>query len=481
MFALRRSFCFAGLRSALSSLKYCSNDPFSIDYKKDLVPVMDSQDNSLNYSEWETKSKVATFTDLFISSDYRRLMKREGIVTPTPIQIQALPLTTKYTSPHIVIESMTGSGKTLAYLLPAIIDTRQGLHTVIMVPSRELAIQVYHQALQLIPANPHDKKVSVLYKGENEEQRLKEFAQTLPNILVATPNSILGLIRGEHSKRLSTVFRLVLDEADKMLIKDVPASEAHRRKEKKHVYEHVRPAREVTKWMLQSTKFHSTRLQVVCTSATVSDSLKKELEDVGLSKDRTEMLVSHAYRVLPPEIQHHYIRCGNESVQLDKMAQHFINSNTTAALVFVHRDDSVMQAADYIKNKYDINAVPLYKQVVDYETYTAFLKDFRKGVVQMAVASEESMRGLDFKFLTTMYMLVVPKNANEYLHLAGRVGRVGKRGAAIVMVGDDDYRNINRIQRIYKTLKLTGSEIEPLVDIAELVRNKNVQEEQTNK
>ena len=461
-------------RSALSTMRcFSSKTYFEIDYEREQVPVMDSEKSLDNYQKWERKSLVSSFTDLYISQSYRKLMKKEGIVTPTPIQIQALPLTTKYCGPHIIIESVTGSGKTLAYLLPAVIDTRPGLHTVVVVPSQELAIQVYHQACMYITGNPHGRKVGVVYKGVNEEERLKEFFKTRPNILIGTPAAVAELIRGEHSKMFSSAYRLVLDEADKLLLKTSSSKEKilkKKKSKKKSAPVHIRPAREITECLLSVS--YQNRLQVICTSATISPRLIKELEDMGIRKDKTKVLSSSTHRTLPSTICHQFIRCRDKASKVDMMVNHFNNAGITSALVFAHRGKSIIDIVRRVEEGFDIKAVALYEQVKDLDTYTSFLSDFRKGIIQMVIASEETMRGLDFKFLTTLYILEVPQNPTEYLHLAGRVGRVGKVGAAIVMVDDEDFHGNTRIERIYRALDINGSEIQPLVDITKHLRSK---------
>lgn len=138
----------------------------------------------------------------------------------------------------------------------------------------------------------------------------------------------------------------------------------------------------------------------------------------------------------------------------------FMDSGQKSALVFIHRLQSVDSFVWELK-ELGINAVALYKQVAnqDHEEYKKFLTDFRTGKINVVVGTEETVRGLDFKELNHVYLTEVAKNIDEYLHLAGRVGRQGRPGTATTLVSTKDPREEIRMKLEYRRLQLPFEQI----------------------
>ena len=128
--------------------------------------------------------------------------------------------------------------------------------------------------------------------------------------------------------------------------------------------------------------------------------------------------------------------------------------------MFVHRLHSVDSFVWELRDL-GLNAVALYKKVADQnpEQFQEFLEQFRTGQIEIVVGNEETVRGLDFKELDHVYLMEVPKDVDEYLHLAGRVGRQGRPGTATTMVSTGDPRDGRRIKLEYKRLELLFEEI----------------------
>ena len=102
----------------------------------------------------------------------------------------------------------------------------------------------------------------------------------------------------------------------------------------------------------------------------------------------------------------------------------------------------------------------LYKEVMDINRYQSFLKEFKNGDIEMVVGTEETVRGLDFSFVRTLYLTEVPRDGVEYLHLAGRVGRMGREGEVVVLIGGDKQdRDAGRLERMYKKFDISNIKI----------------------
>jgi len=158
------------------------------------------------------------FTDFSLDQRLLQSLKHMGIATPTAIQEQALPIA--LAGKDLMASSKTGSGKTLAFLLPAlqrVISTRalskRDPRVLILLPTRELAHQVYSQ-LRLLVANTQYKAISVL-GGENFNDQAKALAKE-PHFIVATPGRIADHLE-QKNLFLNGLELLVLDEADRML------------------------------------------------------------------------------------------------------------------------------------------------------------------------------------------------------------------------------------------------------------------------
>ena len=138
----------------------------------------------------------------------------------------------------------------------------------------------------------------------------------------------------------------------------------------------------------------------------------------------------------------------------------FRDSGQKSALVFIHRLQSVDSFVWELR-ELGINAVALYKQAAnqDHEEYQKFLTDFQTGKINVVVGTEETVRGLDFKELDHVYLTEVAKNIDEYLHLAGRVGRQGRPGTATTLVSTKDPREEIRMKLEYRRLELPFEQI----------------------
>ena len=155
------------------------------------------------------------FKDLKISDELIDTLKKNGIKTPTPIQEESI-LHIK-NNKDILAQSQTGTGKTLAFLIPifdSISPKNQNIQTLILAPTRELAIQIYNEAEKL----NKDKNINVLaaYGGKDIKSQLNKLKRNI-QLVIATPGRLLDHL-DRKSIDLSKLNTLVLDEADQMIL-----------------------------------------------------------------------------------------------------------------------------------------------------------------------------------------------------------------------------------------------------------------------
>ena len=405
-----------------------------------------------------------SFQELGIKPSLCKALKDGNILIPTPVQYKALPLTMSHKR-NCIIRSETGTGKTLTFLLPALQEQLPGLTTLIVVPTRELAVQIHHQAKKLITdsRDKYARRVMAVFSGgsededESEQETVSDFR---PHILIGTPKRVLQLIN-TNKKEFVSLQRVVLDEVDKLLLL------AHKRSAKKRAARerHPRPASLIIEQLLSLKRRYKT--QLIATSATADDQIIEALSIMGwgpdpivvsTSDDRMNQLIS------PELIDHCYLPCysSDEALfpegydKLDALVNHFRSSKDKSALVFIHRNARISHFL-YDLRKRGIVAEALHENCLSPSQYQQFIEDFKSGRIEMVVCTEETVRGLDFMWLSSVYLMVVPRTASEYLHLCGRVGRVGRHGRAIVILEDE--KEQTRMKGHYIKLSVHGKDL----------------------
>lgn len=401
--------------------------------------------------------QAESFKQLGVKPSLCRALECSKILSPTDIQYQALPFTmTK--KRHCIIRSETGTGKTLTFLLPALQEQLPGLTTLILVPTRELAVQMYHQTKKLI-VNGSDKRTRrtmVVFSGSNDDEEENSLAYVRPHILIGTPKRVLNLLC-TNEKHFISLRRLILDEVDKLLL--LPNKRSARKQALREI--HPRPAKLIVEKVLALGRRYKT--QLIATSATVDHQINEELSMLGWGVEPEVISTSNEinHLISPNSIEHHYLQCyGDVDTRhpetydkLDALVDHFRTSGEKSALIFIHRNAPISRFL-YDVRKRGLMAEALHENCLNPSQYQQFLEDFKSGKIEMVVCTEETVRGLDFVWLSTVYLMVVPRTATEYLHLCGRVGRVGRSGRAIVILEDE--RELTRMSSHYMKLRVRG-------------------------
>ncbi len=446
--------------------KSTEEHPNAIDYGAESIFEVEGRDYVIDtgakQEEIEGKSQMCTdnrsFKELGVLSKLCRHLGNHGITDPNPIQQLSLPVTFKTgKAGSCVIQSETGSGKTLAYLLPALQDTRPRLTSLVVTPTRELAVQVCHWAQQLTGAGKISKRISLLVSGRNEKQLLQSFKESNPHILIGTPKILQTVVAGNEEMGRS-ISRVVLDEGD-ILLDPLHPRAPWRAKRVREL--HPKPIRTILEGLIEVIGSRS--VQLICTSATIPTGLQEELMDIGWTGPLPVITTNKSTKQVPPTISHTHLLSEPEHKGAE-LVRHFKENGFKSALVFIHRDASIKKFAKEL-NEMGVVTEPLYAHLDTPAKLSDALIKFEKGEIQLMVGNEETVRGLDFPFLDTVYLTELPRNATEYLHSAGRVGRCGREGRVVVMVHTP--RDVGRLRRMYDRLgivNIEGEEEERLLD-----------------
>ncbi|XP_031549404.1 DEAD-box ATP-dependent RNA helicase 47A-like isoform X2 [Actinia tenebrosa] len=397
-----------------------------------------------------------SFEDIGVHPKLIKKLQKEGITSPVLIQERALPLI--YSNKSILIKSETGSGKTLVFLLPTLQDPGKSYGTVIVVPTRELASQMLYKAHRLLG----DKSIVASFVSgvdlSSQEKRLQDMTNP-PRIVIGTPKRLLEIVEANESLFLKTK-RIVVDEVDKILLP------LHKRASQKMITNrvaHPRSGRLLVEKIAQISKVP--KKQFIGASATVNISLLEDLVDMGWG-DHVTVVQSPSYegklRSIPSCIRHRYTYFNEETdpSKAHVLVRTFQNSKQKSALVFIHRNLSVDDFVWELRYM-GFKAAALYRKIASQNplNHEHFLADFHSGKIQLVVGTEETVRGLDFKDLEHVYLMEVPKNTEEYLHLAGRVGRQGKEGTVTTIVSKDPRGGERRMLLQYRRLAVPFQQI----------------------
>ena len=360
------------------------------------------------------QSESITFGDVGVSIDLLKILESKNLTHPTPIQEKCISLGLE--GKDIVGVAQTGTGKTLAFGLPAIQKIRKGkCKCVIMLPTRELAIQVDEVLSDL--GKSFGIKTALLIGGVSSyPQKIK--LRKNPQIIIATPGRLIDHIQRKNCN-LSDVNMVVLDEADRMLdIGFMPQ------------------IREILKSI-------PTKRQTMLFSATIP----MEISDLSVQymNNPVRIEVSPSGTSAANVEQEAYIVRAENKLQLLKT---IINENPGSVLVFTRTKHKAKRVALVLRES-GFNAVEMHSNR-SLDQRRKALEGFKSGRYKVLVATDVAARGLDVDDITLVVNYDLPSNAEDYVHRIGRTGRAGKSGKALAFIEPNEKYKLNKIERLIK-------------------------------
>lgn len=349
-----------------------------------------------------------------------------GYSVPTAIQEQVIPAV--LAGRDVVASAQTGSGKTVAYALPVLaqlvtapvqppgtLARKRTLGALVLVPTRELAVQVGDTLMQLGSQLPQKLKVAVVFGGVSINPQMMNL-RSGAHIVVATPGRLLDLIT-HNALILTTVRTLVLDEADKLLDESF--------------------GEELTRILA----LLPARRQNLFFSATFPLAMEALAASMMHNPLRIEVVQVES---AAPDIQQRAIEVdGSRRTQL---LRHLIQTEKwTRTLVFVATKHAAEIVADKLR-KANIEAEPFHGELSQGKR-TQVLMDFKASAVQVVVATDVAARGLDITQLPVVVNYDLPRSAVDYTHRIGRTGRAGKSGLAVSFITADAAAHFKLIEK----------------------------------
>ncbi|MBB6610412.1 DEAD/DEAH box helicase [Pontibacter sp. Tf4] len=352
---------------------------------------------------------ATTFQNLKLNPVILQNLQDLNYTTPTPIQLSAIPLL--LSGQDVAAQAETGSGKTAAFGLPIIQQVnpeQQQIQALILVPTRELALQV-RQELKQYARNIPNLKISAFYGGHSFSQERASLAHP-PQIAVATPGRLTDhLFR--KTLDLGTVKQLVLDEADKLL-------EMGFEEEIDQIMEAI-PAKR----------------QVILFSAT----MPQDVQDLIKESLKNPQFIKASANAIPEQLT--LIGVKVEQPQKQDVVVSLLRSiNAGGTVVFCNTRAAADELAHALKAD-GIAARPLHGGM-EQPDRDKMMTLFRNGTTQVLVATDLAARGLDIALLETIVHYELPDDLAAYQHRSGRTGRAGKKGTVYTLATPRDERKL---------------------------------------
>jgi ATP-dependent RNA helicase DeaD len=358
--------------------------------------------------------RATSFAHFALQPALHRVLESQGITQPTPIQAEAIPALLD--GRDVIGQARTGSGKTLAFALPLVEHTDvavRGVQALVLVPTRELAIQVGAVLGQL--ANARRLRHTLLYGGRalGPEQRALHGAQ----IVIGTPGRTLDHLR-QGNLSLARLTFFVLDEADEMLDRGF-APDVER------ILSHAPRAR-------QTALFSATLPAWVATIAArhVRDAVTMEVDADTPNPQEIEHVV---YDVQPEA------KLGALRTLLDRRGAHPV-------IVFGRTKHGVKKLAQRLE-ALGYPAAALQGNLSQ-NARERVMASFRSGAVPILLATNVAARGLDVPGVGQVINYELPESAEWFTHRVGRTGRMGRRGQAITLLTPEDSAKWRQIEKM---------------------------------
>ncbi|WDT87014.1 ATP-dependent RNA helicase SrmB [Alteromonas sp. 009811495] len=361
-----------------------------------------------------------TFEELELDEALCHAVADMGFETPTSIQELVIPHALD--GRDILASAPTGTGKTAAFLLPAcqfLLDYPRkqpgATRILILTPTRELALQVYEQAVAM---TKHTQIVCGVITGGINYGTDKETLSKNLDILVATPGRLLEHIEKETAD-CRDIECLILDEADRML--DMGFSTV------------VNQIAAEARWRKQNLLFSAT-LEGAGVRNFAHEILNNP-EVIEANPSRKEKNKIHQWYHLADDMNH------KQALLVNILQQ----EATTTAVVFVKTRDRLQMLKDFLASK-DIPVCWLQGEMPQ-DKRIAALARFKSGEVPILLATDVAARGIDVPNVSHVINFDMPRKADVYVHRIGRTGRAGAKGTAISLVEAHDFEMIAKVAR----------------------------------
>ncbi|MEW9121856.1 MAG: DEAD/DEAH box helicase [Thermotaleaceae bacterium] len=380
------------------------------------------------------------FTSFELQPMLMNNLANAGIIEPTEIQKETIPLS--LTGKDVIGKARTGTGKTLAYLLPMIQriePQKRELQMLVLAPSRELSLQIQREAQRI--TKDMDIVIDTILEGMDINRQLDKLKKK-PQLLIATPGRLMHII-GLNKLKMHGVVTIALDEVDQIVEMGL--------REK----------------VLAIIKTTLKERQLLSFSATLSE----EAKEVLLSIMKAPALINlDQVKPVPKGILHQYI-VSKTPKKMETLEELLRVLKPQKSLVFINKNENVDRFVKVLKSLgFSVGGIQIRTKNQDRQH---LVSSFNSGKLRILVTTDLFTRGMDFQNVTHIFNMDLPLNKIDYLHRAGRTGRMEKMGTVINIVRDREKFVL------YKMMKLLNIGVKPMdiiggkaVAVEEIIKRK---------
>jgi superfamily II DNA/RNA helicase len=360
-----------------------------------------------------------TFTELHLNEQLLEAISHMGFSQATPIQEMAIPQILQ--NKDLIACAQTGTGKTAAFILP-ILHKLTGkedtsIDTLIIVPTRELAVQI-EQEIQGLSYFVSVGSKAIYGGGSGKDWDIqKDALKEGTDIIVATPGKLLSHLAQGYVD-FSKVKHLVLDEADKML--DMGFSDD----------------------LLSIISHLPEQRQTLLFSATMPNKIRELAKKILKTPEEITLSISKPAAGVKQSV---YLTFDNQKIPLIK---DLLKERTeyTSIIIFTSSKSKVSEIVTALRrNGFKAEGV---SSNLDQEQREEILRGFRSKRIRIVVATDVMSRGIDIKEINLVINYDTPFDAEDYVHRVGRTARANTKGEAITLVNEKDMRKLHQIQRL---------------------------------
>ncbi|MHC1683546.1 MAG: DEAD/DEAH box helicase [Clostridiaceae bacterium] len=370
------------------------------------------------------------FRDLGLNDNILKAIDDMGFEEPSKIQAEVIPVLLD--GSDVIGQAQTGTGKTLAFGAPILsnfIRNDKKISSIILTPTRELAIQVNDELARI--SKYSKAKLLPVYGGQPIDRQIRAIRNGI-DVVVGTPGRVLDLIRKKVID-LNCIQFLVLDEADEMLnmgfIDDI-----------EEIIKNCNPER-----------------QTLLFSATMPNEIKKLAS--RYMKDDAKHISIVKNSMTTSSVSQFYFEIKQKS-RFETLCRILDVDDPTAAIIFCKTKRGVDELVESMQSR-GYNVEGMHGDMNQNQRMNT-LRKFKEGNLEILVATDVAARGIDVENVTHVFNYDLPQDVESYVHRIGRTGRANKEGVAYTLVTPREYMTLKQIEKSTKG-KIKRKEI-PTID-----------------
>ena len=359
------------------------------------------------------------FSELELHPNVQSGLESMNFETPTPVQEQAIPKILD--GKDILASAQTGTGKTAAFLLPVLSMIEQnpgkGIQCLIIVPTRELALQI-DQNLQGLAYFTGIASIPIYGGGDGTSfDQEKKAITTGVDVVIATPGRLnshlnLGYLNAD------TIRFLILDEADRMLDMGFIAD------------------------IMKVRKILPEKIQTLMFSATMPSKIRELAREIMVDPGEIKIAISKPAENI---LQVAYSVFDNQKV---KLVEHLLDGKgLKSVLIFCSTKKAVNILERNLSKLKGLNSASISSEH-DQKKREQIMLDFKNQKINVLVATDLVSRGIDIANIELVINYDIPNDAEDYVHRIGRTARADTDGVAITLISPDEQHKFRRIEQL---------------------------------